>query len=80
MKQFSFIFSVVKQVRELKGFQKVTLKHDQIKTVFLDIVNEKLAFYDINMKHKVEQDDYEIVIGSSPRDQDLQKVLLVVEK
>jgi beta-glucosidase len=72
--------SVTRPVKELKGFQKVWLQPGEMKTVALDITPESLAFYDINMKYVVEPGDFEIMVGNSSRDEDLQKVTLRVTK
>ena len=45
----------------------------------LDITPESLAFYDIHMKCVVEPGEFEIMVGNSSRDTDLQKVILTVE-
>jgi len=74
------ISSVTRPVKELKGFQKVWLQPGETKTVALDITPESLAFYDINMKYVVEPGDFEIMVGNSSRDEDLQKVNLRVMK
>ena len=74
------ISSVTRPVKELKGFQKVWLQPGEMKTVALDITPESLAFYDINMKYVVELGDFEIMVGNSSRDEDLQKVTLRVTK
>ena len=50
------------------------------KTVALEITPESLAFYDINMKYVVEPGEFEIMVGNSSRDADLQKVILTVTK
>jgi beta-glucosidase len=73
------VSSVTRPVKELKGFKKVTLKPGEKKTVALDITSESLAFYDINMKYVVEPGEFEIMVGNSSRDQDLQKVVLTVD-
>src|SRR5882724_8784520 len=72
------VSSVTRPVKELKGFQKVSLKPGESKTVTLEITPESLSFYDINMKYVVEPGDFEIMVGNSSRDTDLQKVLLSV--
>jgi len=64
----------------LKGFQKVRLARGETRTVALEITAESLAFYDINMKFVVEPGEFEVMIGNSSRDQDLQKVILTVTK
>lgn len=70
--------SVTRPVKELKGFAKVFLKPRETRTVALDITPELLAFWDIDMKFRVEPGDFEIMVGSSSRDADLQKVTLTV--
>lgn len=74
------VSSVTRPVKELKGFVKVFLKPGETKKVAIDITPESLAFYDINMKYVVEPGDFEIMVGNSSRDCDLQKVVLRVEK
>ncbi len=72
--------SVTRPIKELKGFQKISLAAGATKTVAIDITPESLAFYDINMKYVVEPGDFAIMVGNSSRDGDLQKVILTVEK
>ena len=74
------VSSVTRPIKELKGFQRVFLNPGETETVEIEITPESLAFYDINMKYVVEPGDFEIMVGSSSRDVDLQKVLLRVEK
>jgi beta-glucosidase len=64
----------------LKGFERISLEPGETKTVEIEITRESLAFYDINMKYAVEPGDFEIMVGNSSRDTDLQKVVLTVEK
>ena len=40
---------------------------------------EHLSFYDVNMKYVVEPGDFEIMVGNSSRDVDLQKLILHVK-
>jgi beta-glucosidase len=72
--------SVTRPVKELKGFAKVELQPGDVRTVALEITSESLAFYDINMKYTVEPGEFEIMVGNSSRDADLQKVILTVVK
>ncbi len=74
------VSSVTRPVKELKRFQKISLLPGETKTVALDISPDSLAFYDINMKYIVESGDFEIMVGSSSRNEDLQKVILTVTK
>ncbi|MGO9087248.1 MAG: glycoside hydrolase family 3 N-terminal domain-containing protein [Terriglobales bacterium] len=72
------VSSVTRPVKELKGFQKVTLRPGETKTVTFEITPELLAFYDIHMKYVVEPGDFTIMIGTSSRDEDLVKLALKV--
>jgi beta-glucosidase len=72
------ISSVTRPIKELKGFKKVSLEPGQTQAVALDITPESLAFYDVNMKYVVEPGDFDVLVGNSSRDEDLQKVVLTV--
>ena len=74
------VSSVTRPVKELKGFQKVFLKPGETQTVTIDLTPESLAFYDVNMKYVVEPGEFEIMVGTSSRDGDLQKMILTVVK
>jgi beta-glucosidase len=72
------VSSVTRPVKELKGFQKIVLAPGETQTIALDITPESLAFYDINMKFTVEPGEFDIMVGNSSRDSDLEKVVLTV--
>jgi len=74
------VSSVTRPVKELKGFQKVSLRPGQTKTITLDVTPDSLAFYDVNMKYVVEPGDFQIMVGHSSRDQDLTTMTLTVTK
>src|SRR6185369_12886602 len=74
------VSSVTRPIKELKGFQRITLEPGETKTVALDITPDRLAFYDVDMKFVVEPGEFEIMVGNSSRDADLQKVVLQVDK
>jgi beta-glucosidase len=74
------VSSVTRPVKELKGFQRISLKPGETKTVILDITPAKLAFHNIDMKFIVEPGVFEIMTGSSSRDEDLRKIELEVVK
>ncbi len=73
------VSSVTRPIKELKGFKKVSLQPGETQTVAIDITPASLAFYDINMKYVVEPGEFEVMVGSSSRDADLQKVVLQVK-
>ena len=72
------VASVTRPLKELKGFEKVFLRPGETKTVAFQIAPESLAFYNIDMEHVVEPGGFEIMVGHSSRDCDLQKVVLRV--
>ncbi len=72
------VSSVTRPVKELKGFKKVVLESGESKTVEFEIKPELLAFYDITMDFAVEPGEFEIMVGNSSRDEDLQKMILKV--
>jgi len=74
------VSSVTRPVKELKGFKKVLLQPGEKQTVALEITPELLSFYDVQMKYVVEPGKFEIMVGTSSRDTDLQKVILSVTK
>jgi len=74
------VSSVTRPVKELKGFQRVTLRPGETRAVGFDITPDLLAFYDVNMKYVVEPGEFSIMVGNSSRDQDLTKITLSVTK
>ena len=45
----------------------------------IDITPDLLAFYDVHMNFTVEPGDFDIMVGNSSRDADLQSVVLAVK-
>ncbi len=59
------VASVARPVKELKAFKRISLKPGEQKTVTLNVPAEELAFYDVNMKRKVEPGIFKLMIGNS---------------
>ncbi|MCF7802953.1 MAG: glycoside hydrolase family 3 C-terminal domain-containing protein [Candidatus Marinimicrobia bacterium] len=72
------VSSVTRPVKELRGFRKIHLDSGESRTVALEIRPEHLAFTDINKTYTVEPGEFEIMVGASSRDKDLQKTVLHV--
>lgn len=70
--------SYTRPVKELKNFARVHLEAGETKTVRFDITPDKLAFFDREMHSRVEKGAFEILIGASSRDEDLQKARIEV--
>ena len=73
------VSSVTRPVKELKGFKKVKLKPGEKEVVSFTISPEQLAFTNIDYMYTVEPGEFEIMIGSSSKDEDLKKVTLTVK-
>ncbi len=56
--------SVVRPLRELKGFEKLTLKQGESSTVSFEITEEMLCFWRIDMTYGSEPGKFEVYIGS----------------
>jgi beta-glucosidase len=72
------VSSVTRPVKELRGFEKIRLEPGESKTVALTISPEHLSFTNMHKDYVVEAGDFEIMVGSSSRDQDLAKIILHV--
>ncbi|WP_246288438.1 beta-glucosidase BglX [Winogradskyella costae] len=57
--------SLVRPIKELKGFKKLMIKAGETKTVTFTINAEILQFYTINKKWEVESGDFKLWIGGS---------------
>ena len=73
------VSSVSRPVKELKDFLRVELKAGEERTVEFTITPDKLAFYDLNMNPIVEAGEFEVMIGGSSRDEDLQKATFTIQ-
>ncbi len=70
------VSSVTRPVKELKAFQKIYLEIGETQTVTFEITPEKLSFWNAEMNFVTEAGEFEIMIGSSSRDTDLQKTIM----
>jgi len=59
------VSSVTRPVKELKGFQRVTLAEGESKRVTFRITPDKLEFYDREMKRVVEPGKFLVMVGGS---------------
>jgi beta-glucosidase len=73
------VSSATRPMKELKGFRRIVLEPGESSTVTFDITPDLLSFYDADMKFTVEPGDFEIMVGNSSRDADLQKAILTVQ-
>jgi beta-glucosidase len=66
--------SITRPVKELKGFQKISLKTGETKTVTFNITTNDLKFYNSDLKYDWESGDFVIMVGGNSRDVKSQKV------
>lgn len=60
--------SVVRPVKELKGFERVHLKQGETRAVSFTIDASLLKFYDANLDFVCEPGDFEVMVGPNSRD------------
>lgn len=60
--------SVVRPVQELKGFERISLKAGESKTVSFTIDAELLKFYNGNLEYVCEPGDFQVMVGTNSRD------------
>jgi beta-glucosidase len=60
--------SVTRPVKELKGFEKITLKTGESKNVTFTITPDMLAFHRLDMTYGTEPGNYKLFIGGNSRD------------
>lgn len=62
------VASVSRPVKELKGFERITLKAGESKNVTFAITPETLKFYNYDLKYILEPGDFSIMVGPNSRD------------
>ncbi len=72
------VSSVTRPVKELKGFKKIFLEAGDSTTLEFTISPDLLAFTNINKEFVVEPGEFEIMIGTSSRDEELTKLKLTI--
>ena len=60
--------SLVRPVKELKGFRRIHLEPGESKRVCFKLSSDQIAFYDKNMNLIVEPGEFQVQVGSSSQD------------
>lgn len=68
--------SVSRPVKELKGFERVSLKQGETKNVTFTLKADDLKFYNQQLKYKNEPGDFEVMVGPNSRDVQTMKFTL----
>jgi beta-glucosidase len=74
------VASVVRPLKELKGFQRVVLKPGEAQTVKFVIDRETLAFYNRQLQWGAEAGKFEVMVGSASDDIRLKQTIELIEK
>jgi beta-glucosidase len=72
------VSSVTRPIKELKGFQRINLDPGEEQTVEFEISPALLMFWNIDMEYTVEPGEFDLLVGNSSRDEDLQQICLQV--
>lgn len=59
------VSSVTRPVKELRGFEQVTLKPGEEKEVVFQLHEKELGFYNGNLEYVVESGEFELMVGNS---------------
>ena len=59
------VSSVTQPVMQLRGFERITLKPGETRTVEFTVTPETLSILNVNMERTVEPGDYELMVGPS---------------
>lgn len=68
--------SIARPVKELKGFQRLSLKAGETATATFTIDASKLKFYNYDLKEVVEPGEFDVMVG--PNSRDLKRVTITV--
>jgi beta-glucosidase len=60
--------SMTRPVKELKGFQRITLRPGEKRRVEFTLGPESLGFYNREMRFVVEPGEFKVMVGSSSED------------
>ena len=72
--------SITRPVKELKAYQRVSLKPGELKEIVFELNKSAFAYYDSEMNYVVEAGDFDILVGHSSRDEDLKNTNFNIEK
>ena len=72
------VSSATRPIKELRGFQRVSLEPGQMRTVTFTINAQSLRYWNAEMKRVVEPGDFEIMTGDNSVD--LKKATLTVNE
>ncbi|MGN6164504.1 MAG: glycoside hydrolase family 3 N-terminal domain-containing protein [Flavisolibacter sp.] len=73
------VASVVRPLKELKGFQKIALNPDESKTIQFTIGTDMLSFYNEDLQWTAEPGEFKLMIGAASDDIRLQTAIRLIK-
>jgi beta-glucosidase len=67
--------SVVRPVKELKGFQKILLKAGETKEVIFQVTTDNLRFYNEALQHIWEPGEFHVMVGTSSAQVETRRII-----
>ena len=74
-----FVASMSRPMKELKGFERVTLRAGEKRRVEITVKAEDLGFYNAQNKYVVEEGEFGIAVGTSSDDEGLKDTFTVTK-
>lgn len=62
------VASVSRPIKELKGFERITLKAGESRDVTFTVTPDMLKFYNAGLEYVLEPGDFEVMVGPNSRD------------
>ena len=59
--------SISRPVKELKGFERISLKAGESRNVQFEITPELLKFYNAELKHVCEPGEFQVMVGGDSK-------------
>ena len=72
------VSAATRPVKELRGFQRITLGPGETRAIRFDIGPEHLSYHGLDMKRVVEPGDFLLMVGGSSAD--VQSITLTVDE
>ena len=71
------VATIARPVKELKGFERISLKAGESRDVTFTINADMLKFYNSNLQYVAEPGDFEAMVGGNSRD--VQKIRFTLQ-
>ena len=73
------VSTVLSPVKQLRAFERVSIKAGETKTVQFELLPKELSLFDTEMKQKVQAGEFKLMIGASSEDIRLETTFKIPE-